>query len=174
MIDDLLRVSECGFKTTMSSAYLALKTDIKKLQFGSSKCKKMHVGRQFEKYKCQGLKVDKWEELEVKNEEGLDDIKDVCNGVEIMEEKLEEKYLGYIISADGKNIKNVKARVAKGKGIISRIITLLEGIPFGKFYFKVAIILRESLLISSMIFNCEAWYNVSKPELELLESVEEF
>ena len=89
-----------------------------------------------------------------------------------MEEKTEEKYLGDIISADGENIKNVKARVSKGKGIICRILALLEGIPFGKYYFKVAMILRESLLISSMIFNCEAWYNVSKPELELLESVD--
>ena len=69
MIDDLLCVNECGFKTTMSSAYLALKTDTKKLQFGSSKCKKIHVGKQLERYKCQDLKVDKWEELEVKNEE---------------------------------------------------------------------------------------------------------
>ena len=88
-----------------------------------------------------------------------------------MEEKTEEKYLGDIISADGENIKNVKARVAKGRGIICRILAFLEGIPFGKYYFRVAMILRESLLISNMIFNCGVWYNVSKPKLELLESV---
>ena len=173
MIDDLLAVSECGFKTTMSNAYLALKTDIKKLQFGAAKCKKLHIGKCYDKYKCQDLKVDKWEELEIKSsEELMDDIKDVWTGSEVMEEKCEEKYLGEVISADGKNIKNVKARVAKGKGIITRIIALIEGIPFGKFYFQVAMILRESLLISSMIFNSEAWYNVTKPELELLESVD--
>ena len=173
MIDDLLAVSECGFKTTMSNAYLALKTDIKKLQFGAAKCKKLHIGKCYDKYKCQDLKVDKWEELEIKSsEELMDDIKDLCTGSEVMEKKSEEKYLGEVISADGKNIKNVKARVAKGKGIITRIIALIEGIPFGKFYFQVAMILRESLLISSMIFNSEAWYNVTKPELELLESVD--
>ena len=94
----------------------------------------------------------KWEELEIRNEEtGIDDIKDVCNDTEIMEEKTEEKYLGDLISADGKNIKNVKARVAKGTGIINRILTILEGVPFGKFYFKIAMILRESLLVSSII-----------------------
>ena len=99
-------------------------------------------------------------------------VKDVCDGQEIMEEKSEEKYLGDILSADGKNIKNIKARVAKGKGIISRILTLIDGIPFGQFYFEVAMILRESLLISSMLFNSEAWYNVTKPEIELLETVD--
>ena len=50
MIGNLLCVNDCGLKTTMSSAYLELK-----LQFGSSKCKKMHVGKQFEKYICQDL-----------------------------------------------------------------------------------------------------------------------
>jgi hypothetical protein len=52
----------------------------------------------------------------------------------------EEKYLGVIISNDGRNIKNIKARVSKGKGINSKILTMLEGIPFGNFYFEVAII----------------------------------
>ena len=173
MIDDLVCVSECGFKTTMSNAYLTLKTDIKKLQFGAQKCKKIHVGKICEQYKCQDLKVDKWEEIVTKNEEtGIDEINDICNGYEIMEETTEDKYLGDVISADGKNIKNIKARVAKGKGIISRIMSLLEGIPFGKFYFEVAMILRESLLASSMLFNSEAWYNVTKPELDLLETVD--
>ena len=51
------------------------------------------------------------------NEEGIEEIKDICDGIQIMEEKSEEKYLGDVISTDGKNIKNVKSRVSKGKGI---------------------------------------------------------
>ena len=173
MVDDLLCISECGFETTMSHAYLTLKTDVKKLQFGSKKCKKIHIGKYCEKYKCQELKVDKWEELEIRNEEtGMNDIKDVCNGTEIIEEKTEERYLGDLISADGKNIKNIKARVAKGTGVIIRILTILEGVPFGKFYFKIAMILRESLLVSSMIHNSEAWYNTTNREMDLLETVD--
>jgi hypothetical protein len=89
-----------------------------------------------------------------------------------LEEKNEEKYLGDIISNDGRNIKNIKARVSKGKGINSKILTMLEGIPFGNFYFEVAVILRNSLLVSSLLCNSEAWYNVTKAELELLESVD--
>ena len=89
-----------------------------------------------------------------------------------MEEKSDEKYLGDVISTDGKNIKNVKARVAKGKGIANRIISIIDGIPFGDFYFEVAMILRNSLLVTSMLSNSEAWYNVSKAELNLLETVD--
>ena len=51
-------------------------------------------------------------------------------------------------------------------------MAMIEGIPFGKNYFKVALILRESLLMSSMLFNSEAWYNVTKTEIELLETVD--
>ena len=66
----------------------------------------------------------------------------------------------------------MKARVAKGTGIISRILTILEGVPFGKFYFKIAMILRESLLVSSMIHNSEAWYNITNRKMDLLETVD--
>ena len=91
------------------------------------------------------------------NEEtGIEEIEDICEGEEIMEEKSDEKYLGDVISTDGKNIKNVKARVAKGKGIANRIISIIDGIPFGDFYFEVAMILRNSLLVSSMLSNSEA------------------
>ena len=49
-----------------------------------------------------------------------------------MDETNDEKYLGDVISSDGRNIKNIKARISKGTGIVSNIITKLEGIPFGK------------------------------------------
>ena len=44
MVTDLLSVTECGFKTSMVHAYLTFKTNSNKLQFGSQKCKKLHVG----------------------------------------------------------------------------------------------------------------------------------
>ena len=105
------------------------------------------------------MSVDKWEEVEVKNyETGEMEMKDIWTGEINMEEKEEEKYLGDVISTDGRNLKNIKARIAKGKGIVNKILTMLEDIPFGKQYFKVGMILRDSLLVSSVLFNSEAWY----------------
>ena len=54
-------------------------------------------------------------------------IEDIDEGEEEMEVKMEEKYLGDVISTDGRNIKNVKTTVAKGKGIVSKILSILEG-----------------------------------------------
>ena len=53
-----------------------------------------------------------------------------------------------------------------------KILTMLDGIPFGKFHFEAGVILRNRLLVSSMLFNSEVWYNITKSELELLETVD--
>ena len=44
MIDDLLCISECGYKTTMLNSFIRFKTNEKKLQFGKDKCRKIHKG----------------------------------------------------------------------------------------------------------------------------------
>ena len=73
MVDDVLCISECGFQTTMSHAYIKLKTDSKKLQFGAQKCKKLHVGRFCDDFKCQRLEVNGGKEVEIFNDEaGID------------------------------------------------------------------------------------------------------
>ena len=171
MLDDLISVSECGHKTAMANSYIKLKTTSKKLQFGTQKCKKMHVGKIQEKHKCQPLYVDNWEEKEIEIGHKTQ-VEDILDGEEVMEETENEKYLGDVISKDGRNLKNIQARVNKGVGIVKKILTMLDGIPFGKFYFEAAVILRNSLLVSSMLFNSEAWYNITKAEMELLETVD--
>ena len=78
------------------------------------------------------------------------DIIGSLDGEEIMEEKADERYLGEIISTDGRNIKNIKARIAKGVGIVSKVMTILETIPFGRRYFEIGILLRDSMLTANL------------------------
>ena len=95
------------------------------------------------------------------------EIEDRCLG-----ERQDEKYIGDVISKDVHNLKNIQIRVNKGKGIVRKIINILEGIPFGKLYFQVEVLLRNSLLVSSLLCNSEAWFNLTNSELDLLETVE--
>ena len=60
----------------------------------------------------------------------------------------------------------------KGRGISRKILSILEGIPFGRLYYQVAVLLRNSLLVSSLLFNSEAWFGLTDKELDLLESVD--
>ena len=55
MVDDLLTISECGYKTNLMNQYINMKTGCKSLQFGTSKSIQMHVGRGLES--CSELEV---------------------------------------------------------------------------------------------------------------------
>ena len=79
------------------NAFIQLKSDSKKLQFGPKKCKKLHIGKYCVKYKCDTLEVDSWTEVQIINDEtGISEIEDNCEGKEIMEERTDEKYLGVL------------------------------------------------------------------------------
>ena len=59
-----------------------------------------------------------------------------------------EKYLGDFITNDGKIYENLKNRQAKGTGINNQILGLLKEISFESYYFQIALILQNSLLIN--------------------------
>ena len=83
-----------------------------------------------------------------------------------------DKYLGDIISNDGTNTENISARVSKGMGMLSKIKSILESVSFGSHYFKIALLLRESLLLNGILTNSESWYGLSKSEISQLEKVD--
>ena len=103
MVDDALAVTQCGYKTSMMNSYLNTKTSMKKLQYGVKKCYKMHVGKKCVKEICPDLQVDGWEMKTVTEvETGKSSHEDIYNGMHKMEAVSSEKYLGDILSSDGK------------------------------------------------------------------------
>ena len=68
--------------------------------------------------------------------------------------KHEQKYLGDVISADGKHNKNI---LMESIGVINQIVESLNSVYFGKYHFEVALILRSSLLLSKTLSISEAW-----------------
>ena len=60
VVDDLLTISECGVKTNLLNQYINFKTGSKRLQFGTSKCIKMHVGNSDSISLCKDLHVGEW------------------------------------------------------------------------------------------------------------------
>ena len=161
MVDDTLAISECGFRSNMVNAYINTKTNLKKLQFGIEKCHKMHVGKVYNADTCPELKIDGWEVKKVEQIRPAEvEPEDEYTGMHSMETVEKEKYLGDIISNDVKNTKNIAARTNRGTGVVNQIVSILEDICFGKHYFVVAMVLRNALLISSLLTNAEAWYNL--------------
>ena len=139
------------------------------LQFGKLKCVKMHVGKKFNPDICIDCKVDIWSDEVLKEKDGKLYTEDKFVGNETMENVHDKKYLGEIISFDMKNKKNIKEKTNKAVGIANKISTALIERPYGRHHFKAAKLLRESLLIGSMLNNSESWINLTNSDLEALE-----
>ena len=122
MVDDLLTISRCGNESLEMNTFVNAQIETKKLKFhtpdtnGKTKCHSLHIGK--ESKNCPDLEV---------------------HGTP-MERVSEDTYLGDIISEDGKNSKNIRSRIAKGVGIISEIMTLLESVNLGEHYFSTAVL----------------------------------
>ena len=50
---------------------------------------------------------------------------------------------------------------------------ILEATYYGKYFFEVATILRESLFLSSVLLNSEAWVNYTQKDVRILEQCDE-
>ena len=94
-------------------------------------------------------------------------------GIKLLETSIAEQYLGDIISQDGKNDENITQRRNKGLGIVNDKNVILVEIMAGKEHFELATILRNSCLVRSLIFNCEAWYRLTLKQIKLLEKFDE-
>ena len=99
-------------------------------------------------------------------------VEDVYAGSHLIPDSNQERYLGNIINSSGKNDSNIAAQVSKGQGIIKQIMNILGDICFEKFNFLAAKILRESLFLNRILLNSEAWFSVSKSNIEELEKID--
>ena len=154
MVDNLVGISECSNKSISLNTFINTHIEMKKLKFhtpdaaGKSKCHTMHIGKSRDL--CPELRV---------------------HGT-VMERVTSDTYLGDIISVDGSNSENIRNRVSKGNGIISKIKNYLESVSLGKHYFKIALLLRESLLINGIMTSAESWYGLKRCEIDLLEDLD--
>ena len=127
-IDDILSVSACGNESVKMNAIMQSKVDTKQLMFSSSKCFKLHVGNGC-KNTCPTLKVhDK-----------------------IMSEVEKETYLGDVLSNNGKIDNNIQERQNKGNGYVNQILSMLQEVSFGCYYYNMAMLFRTTMLINGML-----------------------
>ena len=154
MVDDLLGIANCGQESLSLNTYLNAKFELKKLRFhtpdekGKSKCHIIHVGK--ESSLCPKLQV---------------------HG-ETMEKVNEDIYLGDCISGVGSNKKSIEMRKSRGMNTICEIMNILDNISFGEHYFSTALVLRESLFLSSILTNTEVWVGLTNKNIKEFEDLD--
>ena len=147
MIDDVLAISSCGNDSVRLNAIIQSKIETKQLMFGPKKCFKLHIGSKCI-VTCPTLKVHDQEMKSVK----------------------QEKYLGDILSNDGKIDLNIQARKNKGTGYVNQIMSMLKEISFGYYYFNMAMLFRTTILINGMLCSSEALHGITSAHINQLES----
>ena len=150
MIDDLAAFSVCGTDSIKSNAIINAKIACKKLEFGPSKCFNMHIGKEIQS--CTKLKV---------------------NDKSTMAVKSHETYLGEVICTSGSNDRNIQNKRNSGLSAVSQITSMLNKISLGYYYFEIALVLRDTILISKMASSSEIWYDITKQQLRQLEQIDE-
>jgi hypothetical protein len=174
IVDDMIGVTEVGFKAQQMNALINVKTADKGLQFGVKKCKSMLVGKDTENALDSDLTVDKWKSNHKDDPViGGEVLEDTYEGQVSIEKTHEQKYLGFVVSNKGNNMANINCMKKKSKGIIRRIFAKLDCLNLKKYFFECAIILMKSLLRSSILYACETYYNLKECEVRQLERIEE-
>ena len=148
MVDDALIISTCGTESVKTNSVINSFIESKKLKFGKSKCHRMHIGKSDKN--CPSLKV---------------------HGFQMDGSKC-EKYLGDLISADGKITDNIAARKNKGFGLSDGIVAILDEIPLGRFKIEMGLELRQAMLINGILYNSEAWQSISDDEFKQLDLID--
>ena len=146
MIDDILAVSYCSISSLKVNNMIEAKILAKNLNLGQEKCSIMHIGK----------KVSECKQLTVNNLP--------------MNTSSKEKYLGNIITSDGTINENISERCNKTIGTVIQILSMLKELHFGYYYFEMAILFRNSILLNGMLFSIEALYGIKREHLEKLES----
>ena len=140
MCDDLLVISECGYKTNLAVSYINSQARFNYLQFGLSKCSKMHIGKTKQNFKCTPVFLDNWASKETENmRTGEIKFQETFSGQLKIKDSMEIKYLGNKLSSDGSNMQDIIMKCNRRIGTINKIQSVLETLYFGKYYFEVGI-----------------------------------
>ena len=54
-----------------------------------------------------------------------------------------------------------------------KILTIVNDIPLGQNKMEIGLKLRQAMLLNGLLFNSEAWHNITEAEIKLLEAVDE-
>jgi hypothetical protein len=90
----------------------------------------------------------------------------------VLQKVNQDTYLGDILSSDGRNKININDRVCKGRGIMNKILNILETVSFGYHYFRIFVFLRESMFVNGTLTNADVWYGFEPRDLKELENLD--
>ena len=90
-----------------------------------------------------------------------------------MDDSKTEKYVGDLITEDGKNDANIASRKSKAFGIAGDILAILEEVPLGPYRTEAGLCMRNAMFLNAILTNSEVWYGIKPSHITELEKVDE-
>ena len=174
MVDDIVGITQAGYKANQLNSFINVKTAEKGLQFGPSKCQYMIVGKHSEKIFQNKLKVDHWvkEYRENTNTKEIS-LFEYFGGKIEMQQTNEYKYLGFMISHKGDNMANIKKMKQKSIGVTRKILSKLRSLNLKQYYFECSVLLMNVILRGTILYAADMYYNLKETEIRQIERIEE-
>ena len=174
LVDDIVGITEVGYKAHQLNSMIYLKTAEKTLQFGVTKCKSMLMSKQCESALFSDLTVDSWEvKYEYNPETGSISLVKTFSGVEKIEQTTTPTYLGFVLSSTGDNMAHINMVKKKSIGVVKKIFNRLNGLSLQKYYFECSMIFLNVMLRPSILYGCDMMYNLKEIEIRHIERIEE-
>ena len=174
LVDDIIGVTEVGFKAQMMNAFMNVKTAEKTLQFGPSKCKSMLVGKDTRNVINNEFFVDTWNVKYVENKDtGEDDLVQHYGGQIPIGKTDEQRYLGFVLSSKGDNMANINHMKKKANGVIKNIFSKLNSLNLRDYYFECSLVLMNTVLRGTILYASDMYYNMKEMEYRQIERIEE-
>ena len=145
MLDDVLGVSVCSYKSIELNVIINSKIECKNLRLSGDKCYKLHISK---KTKNKNISQNCPFKLKVHSNE--------------LKSTKKASYLGDILNEQGSFDDSTMNRRNKAIGITNQIMSMITSISLGMFYFQICFLLRESMFLNAILTNVESWAPVSQ------------
>ena len=152
IVDDILSILQFSSKSVKTNAVINAFVKLKKLRFSPDKCHRIHI----------------WKKS---NSEPM--CPDLYIHEDVMKSSTKEKYLGDIISTKGATKNTLEDRKKKGYAIVAEILAILKDIPLGQHMMEIGLQLRQAMLLNGILYNGEAWHDISDDDNKVLEIIDE-
>ena len=91
---------------------------------------------------------------------------------EIAENVDSVKYLGDIFNSKGNNNDLIESRIRTGKQKIGVIQEFCKEIALINYEIQIMLQLYESMFLSTVLFNCQSWTNLTNTHIESLQTLQ--